>query len=74
MQLRSPLQCVCLLISLNLILQDANLLGGEGRGGTKRPPFPLISHAAEITRSSYHDGMGGQFEAGASGCSAASAW
>lgn len=74
MQLRSPLQCVCLLISLNLILQDASLLGGEGRGGMKCPPFPLISSVAEITHSSYRDRMGGRFEAGASDCAAASAW
>lgn len=73
MQLRSPLQCVCLLISLNLILQDASLLGGEGRGGMKCPPFPLISSAADINGSSYRDGMGGRFEMGAPDCTAASA-
>lgn len=73
MQLWSPLQCVCLLISLNPILQDASLLGGEGRGGMKCPPFPVISSTAKITRSSYHDRMGGQFEAGASDFTAASA-
>lgn len=62
-----------LLISLNLILQDASLLGGEARGGMKCPPFPLISSTAKITHSSYHDRMGGQFEAGALDFTAASA-